>query len=70
MNEEKKQLEMCWIEVDLFNDVFFLKYRGETVGTVTAFVRDVCVHESRSQDVRISDVCPEYGEDPNLKLKG
>lgn len=28
------------IVVDLYKDVFFLKYKGEAIGTVTAFVRE------------------------------
>ncbi len=43
------------IEVDLFNDVFFLKYRGETIGTVTAFVR-----EDGNGELHMVSIRPEY----------
>ncbi|MCR5119318.1 MAG: APH(3') family aminoglycoside O-phosphotransferase [Lachnospiraceae bacterium] len=110
MNEEKKQLEMCWIVtddpieiglpagytmenyageqdkqawceccregmlidekagtqafddsmsdgivVDLYNDVFFLKYKGEVIGTVTAFVR-----EDGNGELHMVSICLEY----------
>ncbi len=43
------------IVVDLLNDVFFLKYKGEVIGTVTAFVR-----EDGNGEFHMVSIRPEY----------
>ena len=43
------------IEVDLYNDVFFLKFKGEAIGTVTAFVRD-----DGNGELHMVSIRPEY----------
>lgn len=43
------------IVVDLYKDVFFLKYKGEAIGTVTAFVR-----EDGNGELHMVSIRPEY----------
>ena len=43
------------IVVNLYTDVLFLKYHGEAVGTVTAFVRD-----DGEGELHMVGICPEY----------
>lgn len=43
------------IVVDLYNDVFFLKYNGKAIGTVTAFVR-----EDGNGELHMVSIRPEY----------
>ena len=43
------------IEVDLYNDVFFLKFKGEAIGTITAFVRD-----DGNGELHMVSIRPEY----------
>ena len=43
------------IVVDLYSDVLFLKYHGDAVGTVTAFVRD-----DGEGELHMVSICPEY----------
>ncbi len=43
------------IAVDLYNDVFFLKYNGKAIGTVTAFVR-----EDGNGELHMVSIRPEF----------
>ena len=43
------------IVVDYYSDVLFLKYHGEAVGTVTAFVRD-----DGEGELHMVSICPEF----------
>ena len=43
------------IVVNLYTDVLFLKYHGDVVGTVTAFVRD-----DGEGELHMVSICPEY----------
>jgi len=43
------------IEVDLYSDIFFLKFKGEAIGTVTAFER-----EDGNGELHMVSIRPEY----------